>query len=112
MTTKTTKITITKSTVKVVNARDEKEFPRSSKKDGRYVTPWETAEKAQPGGWENFKYVFVPNYSKVPAEDVSIQSVFRFLLRLRMLGYMKILNRQAFRFNIQFCLWPFKKKAR
>ena len=72
MTTKTTKITITKSTVKVVSAKDEKEFPRATKKDGRYVTPWDTGDKAQPGGWDNFKYAFVPNYSKVPSEDVSV----------------------------------------
>ena len=70
MTTKTTKITITKSTVKVVNARDEKEFPRATKQDGRYVTPWDTGDKVPPSGWSNFKYFFVPDSSRVPAEDV------------------------------------------
>ena len=72
MTTKTTKITITKSTVKVVNARDEKEFPRATKKDGKYVTPWDTGDKTPPSGWSNFKYAFVPDYSKVPAEEVGV----------------------------------------
>ena len=72
MSTKTTKITITKSTVKVVNARDEKEFPKASKVDGRYVTPWETGEKKAPSGWNNFQYAFTPDYSKVPGEDVSL----------------------------------------
>lgn len=75
MTTKTTKITITKSTVKVVNARDDKEFPRSTKKDGVYVTPWETGDKAQPSGWTNFKYAFTPDYSKVPSEEVSFFTI-------------------------------------
>ncbi len=70
MTTKTTKITITKSTVKVVNSRDEKEFPRSEKKDNVYVTPWETKSEP-PSGWTNFKYAFCPDYSKIPADEVS-----------------------------------------
>lgn len=76
MSTKTTKITITKSTVKVVNARDEKEFPKASKVDGCYVTPWETGEKQPPAGWNNFKYFFTPDNSKVPDEDVSAVQFF------------------------------------
>lgn len=69
MSTKTTKITITKSTVKVVNARDDKEFPKSEKKEGCYVTPWDTGDKQPPTGWSNFKYAFVPDRSQVPSEE-------------------------------------------
>ena len=69
MSTKTTKITITKSTVKVVNARDEKE-PKAVKKDGRYELPWKT-DKELAGGWNNMKYFFTPDASGVPSEEAS-----------------------------------------
>eukprot|EP00112_Aurelia_sp_Birch-Aquarium-sp1_P017752 Seg4152.2 transcript_id=Seg4152.2/GoldUCD/mRNA.D3Y31 product="N-acyl-phosphatidylethanolamine-hydrolyzing phospholipase D" protein_id=Seg4152.2/GoldUCD/D3Y31 len=64
MSTEATKVTIAKS-----NAMDEKEFPKASIVDGRYVTPWETGDKTSPAGWSNFKSFFTPDSSKIPGED-------------------------------------------
>ncbi|XP_057297051.1 N-acyl-phosphatidylethanolamine-hydrolyzing phospholipase D-like [Hydractinia symbiolongicarpus] len=63
----TQKITIKKKTVKVTNQRDEVEFPKAVKKEGKYLLPWKTDE-VPPDGWSSFKYFFTPDNSNVPAE--------------------------------------------
>jgi len=64
---KTQKITITKKTVKITN-RDEKEFPRPLKKEGKYLLPWET-EHQPPTTMTNFKYFFTIDETGVPNEE-------------------------------------------
>lgn len=65
----TQKITIQKKTVKVTNTRDDEEFPKAVKKEGKFILPWKT-DKTTPDGWNNFKFFFTPDNSKVPNEDV------------------------------------------
>ena len=62
---KTTKITLHKKTVKVTSTRDEEEFPRSVKQEGRYILPWKSE---QPSGWTQFKALWHPDLSGVPGE--------------------------------------------
>lgn len=62
----TQKITIHKKTVKVTSQRDEDEYPKAVKKEGKYILPWKT-DAVTPDGWNNFKYFFVPNAS-APSE--------------------------------------------
>lgn len=64
----TQKITIHKKTIKITNQRDEDEYPRSVKKDSKYILPWKT-EAVPPDGWSNFKYFFTPDNSKVPSQE-------------------------------------------
>lgn len=65
----TQKITISKKTVKVTNMRDDLEFPKATKKDGKYLLPWDTKHQP-PDGLTNFKYFFTVDESKVPNEKV------------------------------------------
>lgn len=67
----TQKITIKKKTVKVTNQRDDVEFPKAVKKEGKYLLPWKTDE-VPPDGWSSFKYFFTPDNSNVPAEKVCL----------------------------------------
>ena len=66
----TQKITIEKKTVKFTNKRNEAEYPKAIKKEGKYILPWET-DKVTPSGWNTFKHFFVPNSSGVPSQEVS-----------------------------------------
>jgi len=63
----TQKITISKKTVKITNTRDDVEYPKAQKKEGKYILPWETEHQA-PGTFTNFKYFFTIDESKVPNE--------------------------------------------
>jgi len=63
----TQKITIQKKTVKITHERDDLDYPKAQKKEGKYILPWKS-EKATPDGWNNFKYFFTPDSSKVPSE--------------------------------------------
>ena len=65
----TQKITIQKKTVKITHERDDLEYPKAVKKEGKYVLPWKT-DKVAPDGWSNFKFFFTPDSSKVPSDAV------------------------------------------
>ena len=65
----TQKITIQKKTVKITHDRDDLEYPKAVKKEGKYILPWKT-DKTSPDGWSNFKFFFTPDNSKVPSEEV------------------------------------------
>ena len=65
----TQKITISKKTVKITNTRDDVDYPKATKKDGKYILPWETDTQA-PGALTNFKYFFTADDSRVPNEKV------------------------------------------
>ena len=52
------------------NQRDDIEFPKAVKKEGKYVLPWKSDE-APPDG--NFKDVFtIDDGSNVPSDSVSV----------------------------------------
>jgi hypothetical protein len=70
----TQKITIQKKTVKITHERDDLEYPKAVKKEGKFILPWKT-EKTTPDGWNNFKYFLTPDSSRVPNEQVSALSI-------------------------------------
>jgi len=63
----TQKITISKKTVKITNTRDDIDYPKATKKDGKYILPWECVDQS-PTALTNFKYFFTIDESRVPNE--------------------------------------------
>lgn len=59
------KLTLKKKTIKVT--MKDTELVRCTKKDGRYILPWETKSEL-PTGWDNFKYFFTPSEARIPDE--------------------------------------------
>jgi len=48
--------------------RDDIDYPKATKKEGKYVLPWKT-DAAAPDGYGNFKYFFTPSRANVPSEE-------------------------------------------
>ena len=96
----TQKITISKKTVKVTNSRDDVEFPKAVKKEGKYILPWETTEQP-PDGMTNFRYFFTIDESKVPNEKVRLFlflfCIMYLLVSIMLLYYVLLCERFRFR---------------